>query len=519
MRAFAESTTIVKHAVKGRNGVVAAQNRKAAAIGAAILEVGGDAVDAALATSFALGASEPWMSGLGGGATMILYRAAEDRAQAIDGGMVAPKALDPAAYPLTGEQAGDLFGWPRVLEDRNLIGPMSFAVPGGLAALGLAHERFGRVPLPQLVAPARKLAEEGLELDWFSSLLVASGARDLARFPSSAAVYLPDGLPPMPAEAGIGHLRLARLADSLGLVAEEGTGTLYKGGLAELVAQDLKALASPLGAADLAAYAARASEPLAGRLGSGEVFAMPGLFAGGTLLGCLKALAGRGKSGRPDADAYRAYVEVVLEGYARRLEREGHAAEDGPAPSCTSHVAVVDKAGNMVSLTQTLLSLFGSKVVLPGSGILMNNGVMWFDPRPGRPNSMAPGARPLSNMCPVIARDGTRRLALGASGGRRIMPAVMQILSFVLDHGMTLEEAFAQGRIDVTGEGAVTMNRVLAADVQAALGEAFAAEPVMASPYPMRFACPVAVLHDLALGEQHGTAEPAHPWADAVAAG
>ncbi|MFO7663643.1 MAG: gamma-glutamyltransferase, partial [Chloroflexota bacterium] len=158
MTAFAETTQLAKHAVHGKRGVVAAQNRKAAVVGAEILAAGGDAVDAAIATSMALAATEPWMSGLGGGATMLVYRADTGQTHAIDGGMVAPQALDPKAYPMTGETAGDLFGWPQVQDDRNLKGPMAFAVPGGLAALGLAHETFGRVPLAELLAPAERLA-------------------------------------------------------------------------------------------------------------------------------------------------------------------------------------------------------------------------------------------------------------------------------------------------------------------------------------------------------------------------
>ena len=136
MDAFADTTQLAKHAVHGKNGVVAAQNRKAATVGAEVLAAGGDAVDAAIATSFALAATEPWMSGLGGGATMLVYRAETGTTHAIDGGMVSPQALDPAAYKLSGDTAADLFAWPAVEGDINLKGPHSFAVPGGLAALG-----------------------------------------------------------------------------------------------------------------------------------------------------------------------------------------------------------------------------------------------------------------------------------------------------------------------------------------------------------------------------------------------
>ncbi len=519
MTAFAETTRLAKHAVRGKRGVVAAQNRKAALVGAEVLGAGGDAVDAAIATSMALAAAEPWMSGIGGGATMLVLRAESGRVHAVDGGMVAPQRLDPAAYPLTGATAGDLFGWPAVDGDRNLKGPMAMAVPGGLAALGLAHERFGRMPLAQLLAPAERLAREGLEIDWFAALLVATAARDLRDFAGSAAVYLPDGLPPVPASTGAAtRLPLGALAESLAQLGREGLDSLYRGGLAERVAADLAALESPLGAADLAAYRATMTEPLRARYGAAEVFAMPGLYAGGTLLECLAGLeAERFDGDWPEAAAFTAYARVLRDAYARRLARDGHAAVDGPAPSCTSHLAVIDQAGNMVSLTQTLLSLFGAKVVLPSTGILMNNGIMWFDPRPGRPNSMAPGRRPLSNMCPVIAASDTQRLALGASGGRKIMPAVLQILSFVFDYDMSLEEAFAQGRIDVAGDGTVTTNRDLPEDIRDTLAEAFAATPARAVAYPNRFACPVATLHDLVENDHYGTAEVINPWADAVA--
>jgi gamma-glutamyltranspeptidase/glutathione hydrolase len=172
----------------------------------------------------------------------------------------------------------------------------------------------------------------------------------------------------------------------------------------------------------------------------------------------------------------------------------------------------------MVALTQTLLSRFGSKVVLPETGILMNNGILWFDPRPGRPNSIAPGRRPLANMCPVVVRrDGAPWFALGASGGRRIMPAVAQILSFLVDYGMTLEEAFHQPRLDVSGEGRAILDQRLSAEVERTVA---ALMPVLREPtsvYPVQFACPSAVLREPATGLNHGMGEIASPWAGAVA--
>ena len=139
----------------------------------------------------------------------------------------------------------------------------------------------------------------------------------------------------------------------------------------------------------------------------------------------------------PDAAWYVALARALKAAYAQRLTSLGD-AEPQAAESCTTHITVCDADGTMVAMTTTLLSSMGSRVVLPATGILMNNGVMWFDPRPGQPNSIGPGKRPLTNMFPVILRDGAAPwIAAGASGGRRIMAAVLQLVSFVADFGMT----------------------------------------------------------------------------------
>ena len=218
----------------------------------------------------------------------------------------------------------------------------------------------------------------------------------------------------------------------------------------------------------------------------------------------------------PGPAAYVAWAAALLAAYERRLATMGD-VDDRQDPGCTTHLAVVDRAGTMVSLTQTLLSLFGSKIVSPQTGILLNNGIMWFDPRPGRPNSMAPGKRPLANMCPVIAtRGGAPWLALGASGGRRIMPAVLQLASMLIDGGLDLETAFHTPRIDVSGEPQVTADRRLAPEVLAALAERFEVRSVTPSVYPNLFACPSAVQRDAATGEALAITDPFQPVAGAA---
>lgn len=510
---FSEQWTVTKPAVSSRGGVVACQNQRAARIGVEVLDAGGNAVDAAVAVSLAMGAVEPWMSGLGGGGAMLVYRADEQRVHAVDFGMVAPCALDPADYPVVGSADADLFGWPAVEDDRNLRGPLSVCVPTYLAGIELARSSFGTMPLSELARPAARLAAKGLAIDWYAALVIASAARDLARYPSSAGVWLPDGHPPA-ADWGGGEtfLPLGNLARTLEALAEEGAQSFYRGDIARSIAGDMAELGGRLAADDLARFEPRILEPLRIGYRGGEIDAMPGLFAGATLQRCIAMLSSRGTGPAPDADLYKRYAEALMSAYEERLRTMGDAS---PAPSCTTHLNVIDAQGNMVTLTQTLLSLFGSKVVLPGTGILMNNGVNWFDPRPGRPNSMAPGKRPLSNMCPVIGLEAGRRFALGASGGRRILPAVLQIASFLMDHGMSLSDALAQPRIDVSGTDMVTMNPALPADVRAALAESFTTRELRPMVYPLSYACPSAVLRDDATGLSWGAAEPVQPWAGA----
>src|SRR5882724_519722 len=176
---------IGKPGASSRGGIVASQSRAAAQIGAQVLAAGGNAVDAVVATAFALAAVEPWNSGLGGIGFMVVHQAGTDRAEIVDFGPIAPHGLDPAAFPLTGEMRTELFTWPQVAGDRNMHGPLSFAIPSAVRGYALAVERFGRLPWRELVKPAIPLARVGLPVDWFTTVKVASAAADLRRYPES----------------------------------------------------------------------------------------------------------------------------------------------------------------------------------------------------------------------------------------------------------------------------------------------------------------------------------------------
>ena len=516
-----ETWQIRKPAVRSAAGLVASQHRAASEIGARVLADGGNAVDAAIAAGFSIPAVEPWMSGLGGGGQMLVWLAAERRAVAIDFGMVAPRRLDPADYPLTGDVAADLFAWPSVEDDRNLQGWHSIAVPTWVAGMELAHRRFASRPWANLLAPAIDLAEGGMPVDWYATLKIATGAAVLNRYAESRATYLPGGFPPAGEWGGpLPTIRLGQLAATLRRLAEAGARDFYEGEIARRLVGDLEAGGSRIGLDDLAAVEAREHDALAIPYRGHTVLAAPGLTAGPTLAHTLalteRRLAPAGTA--PDGAAYLAYGQSLLDAYAERLAGMGD-ADESRSPSCTTHVSVIDRDGNMVALTQTLLSLFGSKVMLPETGILMNNGIMWFDPRPGRPNSIRPGRRPLSNMCPtVLLRDDGSRFALGASGGRRIMPAVFQLVSFLADYGMSVDEAFRQPRIDVSGRDVVTLDRQLAPEIQAAVADVLATETGQHGVYPALFACPNLVGR-LADGGDVGAAFVTSPWAMVAAPG
>ena len=518
---FSNSQIVRKAVVATRGGVVAAQHRRAAEAGAAVLAAGGDAVDAAIATSFAIGVVEPWMSGPAAGGCMTLWRAGEARAHALNFGMRSPMELDPANYPLTGDgRVSEFFPWPLVVGDRNVQGATAIAVPGVVAGMGLAHERFGRMPWRDLLTPAIEYADAGLIVDWYSALVTASAARGIAEDADAAAMFLEDGKwPIMGAWTTVmeKHLDQKAFAGTLRALAAGGAREFYVGDVARALVKDVRDKGGCLSERDLAAYRAEFVEPLTLPYRGGRLFAVPGMTGGPTFAHCLRSLDEQLVPGRgaPGAQSYVAYARALDAGFRARLEGMGD-NESPNAPTCTTHFSVVDRHGNMCAVTQTLLSIFGSRVVSPSTGLLMNNGIMWFDPEPGKPNSLGPGKRCLGNYCPVVgeAADG-RRFALGASGGRKILGTVLQLSSFIVDHGLSLEQAFHQERIDMSGSGKVVADSALPSETIAALAATFPTSTARRTVYPYAYACPAGVMRD---GDMNtGCTEIMSPWGDAVA--
>jgi gamma-glutamyltranspeptidase / glutathione hydrolase len=507
-----QNWVIAKPGATGKAGMVVSQCRTAALVGTEVLRAGGNAADAAVATAFALAVLEPWNSGLGGiGHTVV--QPAQGAAEVCDFGPVAPLKLDPARFELTGATKSDLFTWPEVKGDINIHGPLSFVAPSSVAGYAAVHARHGRMKLAELIAPAVGLAKRGLPADWFTALKIASSAKDLRRYAESAHIYLPDGLPPAPPYQGDpAPIHQGNLAATLETLMRDGIASFYTGDIARSIAKDVADAGGALTMEDLAAVAPRWNPALNIEHRGTTLHAAPGMTAGPTLARVLSLMAGAPYGAAPDAAWFAHFARAMRQAYKERLDGAPAAATH------TTHLTVADKDGMMVSMTTTLLSSMGSRYVLPTSGVLMNNGVMWFDPRPGAANGIAPGKRPLTNMCPVVAtKNGRPVMAAGASGGRKILAAVAQMLAFTLDFGMTPEEAGHHPRIDVSGPDKVSADPRLPAAVLDALRADGSLALAQHTVLPVNYACP----NLIARGEDgtlSGISDAMIPWSAAVAA-
>lgn len=504
---------IRKPAVISRSGLIACQNLTAARAGAVILKQGGNAVDAAVAAAFALTVTEPWMSGIGGGGYMVCHLADEQTTRVLDFNMISPKSLDVDRYsPISGADH-DMFGWPRVKDDRNLKGYDSICVPGAVDGLGLALAEFGTISFAEVLKPAIELSETGLAIDWFATLAFAHSASDLAEFPTTVAAVMKDGLPPaVTLSREPRRLKIPNLEKTLKRLAMAGRRDFYEGQIAGDIVSDMADGGGVLSAQDMADYSARIIEPLVFDYHGARVHTVPGLSGGPTLFATMseleKTLDNKKKLG---GASFKAYAEALSRAYKIRLSEMGHSSM---ASSCTSHLNVVDSKGNMVALTNTLLARFGSKVVLPQTGLFMNNGMMWFDTMPGRSNSIAPGVRPLANMCPtVISRDETFSLAIGAAGGRQIVSSIAQLISFIVDFGMSLEEALHHPRLNMSGGDYVTCDKRFSDEWVSAVSESLPVERGEIAVFPVLFSVPSAVMRDTENGINMGQADPMMPLA------
>jgi gamma-glutamyltranspeptidase/glutathione hydrolase len=492
-------TTIAKTEAVAKGGMVASKDRRATAAGLEMLELGGNAVDAAVAAAFAIGVVEPGSSGVGGGGYLVYQ--VDGRGGVFGFQMRGPLGARPDMYALTGEAAVGSFGWPGVEGDENLKGPRSVAVPGAVAGLCEAQARLGRLPLSDVIAPAITLARYGFVPGWHALYALGLAAPKLLESDELARTFLPGGQLPASEPGAEVRLRQEELADVLEAIAERGPAGFYRGEVARAIVAGIADGGGILTEADLAEYRPyhwdRGLEfAYSARTVRVPPFACAGLTSAMTLK--LFERSGGPGLGHNSIDGLHAYIASARLAYADRyaymsdpemvrapwrgLLAEGYLAgraalidprevpafepgdpwafdDTSPGPRLaasapafdvgTTHLCAMDGDGNAVSLTNTLMASFGSGFASPGTGVVLNNGMMWFDPVPGRINSIQPGKRALNNMTPalVLSPDGAV-MAVGASGGRRITNCVTQLISKVVDFGMGPQEAIDSPRVD-----------------------------------------------------------------------
>ncbi|CAN5579808.1 gamma-glutamyltransferase [soil metagenome] len=497
-----ESTwTVDRTQATSSAGMVAAKTPQAARAGAQVLRNGGNAVDAAVVTALVAGVAEPWMNGLGGGGYLIRHDSATSQTDVVAYPMVAPASAYESMFELagTGTDAA-LFGWPSVVGAANIVGHRAVCVPGTVSGLSTALARFGSLSWATALEPAIDLADRGLPVTWHTTMEIARDLGNLRKFPATEAILCPAGVVPWSVgESNPAVIRNPDLADTLRALANDGPRSFYEGAIASHIVTHMNEGGAMYSDADLASYEARIESPLTVTYRGTDVHTLDHGSGGPTLAEslrlCESMLPDNYSSADPaalhlmaqafaasfaDRFAYLAdpeFVDCPIEALlsdhyigsraSSILPDKVSSVMAGPreqlgvrhdlAPSIpdyssggsTTHLSVIDKDGVAVTLTQTLLSLWGSRVTIPGTGVIMNNGMMWFDPEPGRPNSIAGRKRPLSNMAPVLlVRNGQSVAALGASGGRRIMNCVAQIALNLIDHKMEMQQAVSAPRID-----------------------------------------------------------------------
>jgi gamma-glutamyltranspeptidase/glutathione hydrolase len=496
-----------------RGGMVAAKTGPAAEAGAEALRRGGNAIDAAVTAGLTAWVVEPWMNGIGGGGFLVAHFPERNESVVVEFPMVSPAAARPEMFELAGAGTDNaLFGWPSVKENENIVGHKAAAVPGAVAGLSLALERYGTISFAEALEPAIRYAEEGFPLDWNASHYIARDLANLKRFPATASVFLDaSGNPPFSAEGLPWMLRQPDLAKTLRRLAAEGPRSFYEGEIARAITTHLAENGAPIAVEDFARYGARSSPPVSVTYRGRQVLTIGGGTGGTTLAQSLvllnsvplatlghntpEALHGMAQAFRlafADRYSYLADPERVdvpietmlsMDYLAERAMLISSGQLNGVVPGdrarlgvqhalhgslpeytasgCTTHLGAIDAAGNAVSLTQTLLSAWGSRVVVPGTGVLLNNGMMWFDPTPGRPNSVGGDKRPLSNMSPALVIDNGRPVAtLGAAGGRRILNCVAQMITNLIDFGMTMQPAVSAPRIDASTPDLLVSDRL-----------------------------------------------------------
>ncbi len=471
----------------GANGVVAAAKPDASQAGIAILKMGGNAVDAAVATGFALGVLEPNASGIGGGGFMLIKLASMQEAAVVDFRPTAPAAAAPDMFAL--DERG------RPIGNASVEGGLASAVPGEVKGLlyALEHYGSGKLTRAQVIQPAVDWAERGIPVTANLAQIIKDNFAKLRKYEHGLAIYSVDGFPP---EAG-DTLVNTDLAATLRRIQAEGADAVYAGDIAARIVAEVRKRGGVLTLEDLATYQVKERKPVVGSYRGYSLIAAPPPSGGTHVLQLLNLAEQLGVAALPEqsAEAAHAWAEacklvfadrtrysadpdfvrvpvtgLVSKAYAKTLAAlvRPDAVLPAPAPpgdpakyesGSTTSYAVMDRDGNMVAVTKTINMFFGSGVVVPGTGIVMGDDMDDFEARPGSANSVQPGKRMLSSMSPTLVLDPQGRpfMALGSPGATRIIPTLAQVISNVVDRGMPIQAAINAPRLYQGRTGGVSI--------------------------------------------------------------
>ena len=472
-----------------KEAMVAANHPLAALAGLKILKKGGNAVDAAVATHFALAVVEPFMTGIGGGGRCVI-RMANGESFAMNFEPMTPAKENP--FEPDPEREATMYkvnlGRPAVKDRADIIGYKAAAIPGFVKGMCLLLEKFGSLDLDVVLAPATKYAEEGYIIDTYIAKNIAFNMHIIDKFPETAKILLKNGYPPNPWgearwEAGYDKLVNKDLAGTLRKIAKDGPDAYYKGDIASSIAEDMERNGGYITEADLAAYEPQILEPSKGSYRGYDMISLPVSTTIMQILHILDNFDMKGL-GYNTTEAVHVLAEAIKLAFAGRKTFLGWGAEEPPFKGIvskeyakelakqidmkkalisldlgdprlyqegeTTHACVVDKDRNIAGVHSSVGDAFGSKVTIKGTGIILNNKMKGYDPRPGQPDSVKPRIiKPPPSGSTILLKDGTPYMVIGSPGGYKQVCAVARSIHSFMDYGMPIREAINAPRVFV----------------------------------------------------------------------
>ncbi|SDX26090.1 gamma-glutamyltransferase [Litoreibacter albidus] len=479
-----ERWTRTKPAARSAHGIVTSQHYAASEAGLAVLSEGGNAVDAAVTTAFTLQTAEPWMSGLGACGYMLVGEP-DGQVETIEFTGRLPAVIDANTY--APDPSGALFfnGNAISRDHNNIRGFPAAAIPGCVRGFDQALTRYGTISFARALTPALERAKAGMTVDWHTTLAIALAEQNIRKDPGMSSVFLPNGTIPQPGQI----LAMPALAATLERLVEHGTDEFYQGQIATDLVADLQAGGNGITKGDLRNYAPLTYPSVTSVFGRYQLHTAGHTSAGARLHATITQFTDRHGDGPVSPEFFTAMGHSIAAGFEDAVKPAVPA--DFDTKGSTTQINAVDAQGRFVSITFTLFNRFGACALSPRTGIILNNGMAWFDARAGRTTSMLPNAYAHSNMCPaIVTKDDAPVMAVGASGANMIVPAVAQFIALHLCANLDVEEAAHRPRLHLGPEGKMSVDADMMPAEIAALERHWRLTPAQTTVMPRPFGSP-----------------------------